>query len=99
MTGLWQVEARDNPSYFAYRHLDLFYVENWSLGLDVTILVATARTVVGDAVRSLRRTAPATDVAPVDWPRSRRRFGSGGLIGPWWTRPGGWCWSPTPAVT
>jgi lipopolysaccharide/colanic/teichoic acid biosynthesis glycosyltransferase len=55
VTGLWQVEARHNPSYFAYRHLDLFYVENWSLGLDVTILVATARTVVGDALRSLRR--------------------------------------------
>jgi len=55
VTGLWQVEARHNPSYFAYRHLDLFYVENWSLGLDVTILVATARTVVGDALHSLRR--------------------------------------------
>ena len=55
VTGLWQVEARHNPSYFAYRHLDLFYVENWSLGLDVAILVATARTVVGDALRSLRR--------------------------------------------
>ena len=28
--GLWQVEARDNPSFDAYRRLDLFYVENWS---------------------------------------------------------------------
>jgi lipopolysaccharide/colanic/teichoic acid biosynthesis glycosyltransferase len=55
VTGLWQVEARHNPSYFAYRHLDLFYVENWSLGLDVTILAATVRTVVGDALRSARR--------------------------------------------
>ncbi len=59
VTGLWQVEARHNPSYFAYRHLDLFYVENWSLGLDVTILVATARTVVGDALRSLGRGSSA----------------------------------------
>jgi lipopolysaccharide/colanic/teichoic acid biosynthesis glycosyltransferase len=57
VTGLWQVEARHNPSYFAYRHLDLFYVENWSLGLDVTILAATARTVLGDALRSLRRSS------------------------------------------
>src|SRR5205823_3441223 len=31
MTGLWQVEARDNPSFDAYRRLDLFYVDNWSL--------------------------------------------------------------------
>lgn len=28
ITGLWQVEARDNPSFEAYRRLDLFYVEN-----------------------------------------------------------------------
>ena len=31
ITGLWQVEARDNPSFEAYLRLDLFYVENWSL--------------------------------------------------------------------
>ncbi len=65
VTGLWQVEARHNPSYFAYRHLDLFYVENWSLGLDVTILVATARTVRG-------RCACARCVAPRRPPTSRR---------------------------
>ena len=42
ITGLWQVEARDNPSFEAYRRLDLFYVENWSLTLDLVIVVATA---------------------------------------------------------
>lgn len=42
ITGLWQAEARDNPSFGTYRRLDLFYVENWSLLLDVTILLATA---------------------------------------------------------
>jgi lipopolysaccharide/colanic/teichoic acid biosynthesis glycosyltransferase len=31
VTGLWQVEARDNPSFSAYRRLDLFYVDNWSI--------------------------------------------------------------------
>ena len=31
LTGLWQVEARDNPSFDAYRRLDLYYVENWSV--------------------------------------------------------------------
>ncbi len=45
ITGLWQVEARDNPSFDAYRRLDLFYVENWSLGLDVVLLLETASTV------------------------------------------------------
>ena len=42
ITGLWQVEARDNPSFDAYQRLDLFYVENWSLSLDMVILLATA---------------------------------------------------------
>ena len=32
ITGLWQVEARDNPAFDAYQRLDLHYVENWSLG-------------------------------------------------------------------
>jgi lipopolysaccharide/colanic/teichoic acid biosynthesis glycosyltransferase len=41
MTGLWQVEARDNPHFGAYRRLDLFYVDNWSLNLDLVIVVAT----------------------------------------------------------
>ena len=41
ITGLWQVEARDNPAFAAYRRLDLFYVENWSLSLDMVILLGT----------------------------------------------------------
>ena len=42
ITGLWQVEARDNPAFDAYQRLDLFYVENWSLALDLVILLGTA---------------------------------------------------------
>jgi exopolysaccharide biosynthesis polyprenyl glycosylphosphotransferase len=41
ITGLWQVEARDNPAFDAYQRLDLHYVENWSLGLDLVILLGT----------------------------------------------------------
>jgi exopolysaccharide biosynthesis polyprenyl glycosylphosphotransferase len=41
ITGLWQVEARDNPSFDAYRRLDLFYVDNWSLVLDLIIMLGT----------------------------------------------------------
>jgi exopolysaccharide biosynthesis polyprenyl glycosylphosphotransferase len=43
VTGLWQVEARDNPSFYAYRRLDMFYVENWSVLLDFSILLGTVR--------------------------------------------------------
>jgi exopolysaccharide biosynthesis polyprenyl glycosylphosphotransferase len=41
ITGLWQVEARDNPAFDAYQRLDLHYVENWSPALDVVILLGT----------------------------------------------------------
>ncbi|MGH9264385.1 MAG: sugar transferase [Acidimicrobiales bacterium] len=53
ITGLWQVEGRDNPSFEVYRRLDVFYVENWSLALDASILLATARKVLGRTVRLL----------------------------------------------
>ncbi len=46
ITGLWQIEARDNPSFSAYRRLDLYYVENWSLTLDIVILLATVEHVI-----------------------------------------------------
>ena len=55
ITGLWQIEGRDDPSFEAYRRLDLFYVENWSLELDLVILLTTARAVVMQALRDIRR--------------------------------------------
>ena len=45
ITGLWQVEARSNAAFNAYRRLDLHYVENWNIGLDLRILLATAEQV------------------------------------------------------
>lgn len=42
ITGLWQVEARSNEAFNAYRRLDLHYVENWTFWLDLRILLATA---------------------------------------------------------
>jgi len=55
MTGLWQTEARDNPSFSAYRRLDLLYVDNWSLSQDLAILGNTAHAV---SVRALRAILP-----------------------------------------
>jgi lipopolysaccharide/colanic/teichoic acid biosynthesis glycosyltransferase len=45
ITGLWQVEARTNPSAEAYFALDIYYVENWSLWLDAKILLKTVAVV------------------------------------------------------
>jgi lipopolysaccharide/colanic/teichoic acid biosynthesis glycosyltransferase len=53
ITGLWQTEARDNPSFSAYRRLDLLYVDNWSLGLDLAIIANTGHSVTVRALRAL----------------------------------------------
>ena len=53
MTGLWQVEARDNAEFDTYRRLDLFYVENWSVTLDLVVLLATLESEVARIVRAL----------------------------------------------
>jgi exopolysaccharide biosynthesis polyprenyl glycosylphosphotransferase len=46
LTGLWQVRARQDPSFERYVALDLAYVENWSFWLDLKILIRTTEVVV-----------------------------------------------------
>lgn len=41
ITGLWQVSGRANLSYEEMIELDIYYIENWSLGLDIKILFKT----------------------------------------------------------
>ncbi len=53
VTGLWQLEARDDPDFEAYRRLDLFYVENWALSLDCAIILGTVADVVIRGASSL----------------------------------------------
>jgi lipopolysaccharide/colanic/teichoic acid biosynthesis glycosyltransferase len=43
ITGLWQITARGSPSFGLGMHLDLTYIENWSLRLDLRILAGTVR--------------------------------------------------------
>jgi lipopolysaccharide/colanic/teichoic acid biosynthesis glycosyltransferase len=45
ITGLWQVEARKNPSADAYFECDLYYVDHWSLWMDAKILLKTVAVV------------------------------------------------------
>jgi exopolysaccharide biosynthesis polyprenyl glycosylphosphotransferase len=42
MTGLWQVSGRNEVGFSEWMALDLQYVDQWSLGLDLAILVRTA---------------------------------------------------------
>jgi exopolysaccharide biosynthesis polyprenyl glycosylphosphotransferase len=46
MTGLWQVSGRSDLSYEQALQLDLRYVDNWSMLLDLSILWRTIRAVV-----------------------------------------------------
>ncbi|WP_345350486.1 sugar transferase [Actinoallomurus liliacearum] len=47
ITGLWQVSGRSRLSWKEAIHLDLHYVDNWSLLLDVRILARTVSAVLG----------------------------------------------------
>lgn len=46
LTGLWQVQARQDNSFTRYIALDLAYVKNWSLLLDLKILLRTVNVVL-----------------------------------------------------
>jgi lipopolysaccharide/colanic/teichoic acid biosynthesis glycosyltransferase len=46
LTGLWQVSGRSDLSWDESVRLDLHYVDNWSLALDVGIVLRTVRAVL-----------------------------------------------------
>ena len=46
ITGLWQVEGRSRTSFDDMVRLDIRYVQNWSLWLDLKILAKTVREVL-----------------------------------------------------
>ena len=41
ITGLWQVQGRQDPSFDSYISLDVTYIENWTLWLDLKIILRT----------------------------------------------------------
>ncbi len=49
MTGLWQVSGRNDLGIEDAVRLDLHYVENWSLGLDIAVLFKTVLAVLRPA--------------------------------------------------
>ena len=46
LTGLWQVSGRSNLDFEEMVVLDLAYIQNWSLSLDLSILLRTAPAVI-----------------------------------------------------
>jgi exopolysaccharide biosynthesis polyprenyl glycosylphosphotransferase len=47
MTGLWQVSGRSDLSFDELVRLDFYYIETWSVWLDLTILARTIPVVLG----------------------------------------------------
>jgi exopolysaccharide biosynthesis polyprenyl glycosylphosphotransferase len=46
ITGMWQVSGRSGTSFEEYTRLDLYYVHNWSLVVDLSIIARTIPAVV-----------------------------------------------------
>ncbi len=46
ITGLWQVQGRSDPSFDSYVSLDMTYIDNWSLWLDMAIILRTVGVVL-----------------------------------------------------
>jgi exopolysaccharide biosynthesis polyprenyl glycosylphosphotransferase len=46
MTGLWQISGRSDLSFDDLVRLDFYYLENWSIWLDITILAKTVPAVM-----------------------------------------------------
>jgi lipopolysaccharide/colanic/teichoic acid biosynthesis glycosyltransferase len=47
MTGLWQINGRADLPWEEAVRLDLYYVEHWSLALDLRVLWKTLPAVIG----------------------------------------------------
>ena len=47
LTGLWQVSGRNCLPFEEMVRLDLFYIENWSLLLDLKIILRTGFVMIG----------------------------------------------------
>ena len=65
MTGLWQVSGRIDLSFDDLVRLDFYYIENWSIWLDISILARTAPGRPGPARRLLARGAANRADTPV----------------------------------
>jgi len=46
MTCLWQISGRNNVDFHDWMKLDLEYIDRWSLGLDLRIILKTIPAVI-----------------------------------------------------
>jgi len=46
ITGLWQVSGRNDVSFKSRVNLDIWYIRNWNLWMDLVVLIKTIKTVL-----------------------------------------------------
>jgi lipopolysaccharide/colanic/teichoic acid biosynthesis glycosyltransferase len=46
MTGLWQISGRSNLGFDDLVRLDFYYLENWSIWMDISIVLKTIPAVI-----------------------------------------------------
>ncbi len=46
LTGLWQVLRQDEPDYAERVSLDMYYIDHWSVGMDLKILLRTLPSII-----------------------------------------------------
>lgn len=82
LTGYWQVNGKNKTTFSEMIAMDLFYANNMSLWLDLTIMLKTVPALVGQMLESRRSSRPAlhTQVIGRAWPATQRMNGSIGKI-------------------
>ncbi len=76
MTGLWQISGRSGLSFDDLVRLDFTYLENWSIWLDVSIILKTIPAVLGQArgvLITLARRRRGSCCGPLQYGRRRAR--------------------------
>ena len=46
ITGLWQISGRSELNFEEMARLDLYYIQNWSIGMDINIILKTIPAVI-----------------------------------------------------
>lgn len=47
LTGLWQVNGRSNVPFEEMVMMDIYYIDSWSFGLDINLIIRTIPAVIG----------------------------------------------------
>jgi lipopolysaccharide/colanic/teichoic acid biosynthesis glycosyltransferase len=82
LTGYWQVNGKNKTTFNEMIIMDLFYADNMSLWLDLTIILKTIPALIGQMFEPRRTSRFALPIPVIGraWPATERMNGSAGKI-------------------